>query len=233
MSKVLLVSIAGLLALVSFQNCGKLKTESDSSPQYYLSSSQAISDNSTINGAEFYTPPTTSSTTTASVRQLELPPPYKTTVELRLKTNNLVISQYEPAMGSNQTQVYEIKTCSLANNDLYTYLKSEIKKIKLCTYVSSLKPEDYDITRCPVYAPMQSNSALTDINFYVLANGLTNLSMSENSFFNDVPKNPYCDLEYTTYCNPEDDAGRLKPVLNEILSQIDSSDVAACTITNP
>jgi hypothetical protein len=230
MSKVYIFLMIGFVTLVSFQNCAKLKSD-NVTPTYYLASQSVLGENAAISGAEYYTYTRNSiATSTADASYLIAPQVLKTKVDVDLKKNELSISKFELSDGGYQSRVYEVKTCKINANRMYDFLKSEIKKIKICTYVSTLSTVDF--SRCPLYSSLPPSNGLADLQYYVNVQGVTSLAMAENSAANAYERNPYCDLQYTTYCNADDDAGRLKPVLDDILSEIETSQ-SDCKITNP
>jgi hypothetical protein len=232
MSKVFISGLVGVATLISFQNCAKLKSE-EAPATFVLASKTSLSEDNNIVGSEYYTRMSSApATSNAQLSTSMVPEVYKTKVDVDLKKNEISISKYELSIGGWASRVYEVKTCDLKDHRLFGYFKSEIKKVKICTYVSTIPAEQMDYSRCPLYHPATSQSALADLQFYVHVQGLANLSLSENSSY-DYAYDPNCVQSYTTYCNPQNDAGRLEPVLDDILSQIESSDQATCLITYP
>lgn len=230
MSKIFLILIIGFATTVSFQNCAKLKSDQET-PSYVLSSQTTLGDNSSVEGAEYFNSGSMNKASSVQINTSIIDSAIKTKLKINFQKDQIAIDRYELSNGGYESRIYETKTCKLGSNSLFAYLKNEFKKSKICTYVSTLKIEDFNPDRCMVVAPMMANS-LANLEFHVNVQNVATLYMSENGAFNNYQRDPYCQLKYTTYCNADDDAGRLKPVIDDILSSIETSDVN-CTITNP
>lgn len=227
MSKVFITLFVGFVTFVSFQNCAKIPEQKEA--VYVLASKEALGENNPISGADYYIRDM-ASTSSAQLSTSMIPAVFKTKVDINLKKNEISISKYELSDGGWDSRVYEVKTCDLVDHRMFGYFKSEMKKIKICTYVSTATSVDY--SKCSMYAPTIGETNLASLRFYINITGVARLSLSEDEAPYYPQYDPNCDLTYTTYCNLENDAGRLEPVLDDILSEIESSDTS-CKITNP
>jgi len=149
MKKFFTAIFAAASLLVLFQNCAK---KMEVVPGFALVETIPVGANAVVLGDAYET-----SALSAPAAQSMIWRPTYNKIELNLQNDTIKQSYYSPD-SYDMPELSSETTCDISQERVYQSLKSILLKQEICKYVSTVKEEERDWGKCPVFMMTQADS---------------------------------------------------------------------------
>ncbi|MCC2678246.1 MAG: hypothetical protein K0R29_822 [Pseudobdellovibrio sp.] len=212
MKKLFTVILTATLLVLFFQNCAK---KLDATPGFELVEKIPVGTNALVIGDASET----EALSGTAARSMMWAPSYNK-IELNLQDNTIKQSYYVPGQ-YDMPELSSVTTCDISQERIYQSLKALLLKQEICKYKSTIKEEDRDWGKCPMYMMSEADS----YSFSVHIPETATHSGANIGFFSDRTQlqnlDPHCTSSVQLFCS-ESQGEIMDQLVKDLTDRFDS-----------